>query len=245
MIYFRFADTDINNLVSRTNAYQFIFYCQPEEEEKKIMFFNFLSSLKIPICVSPHHCKDVDYVDEDTGETEFKKGHFHFLIYFGEGKKKSVRQVLSLLDPILQYCAYAPWDRGDQPIEKVAFIWERDNKVQNMRGALRYFKHLDHPHKHQYFDESFITFGGFDVDNFIYNSTDCLIILRQIEDFIQENNIFYFCDLVDYARLNNSEWYSVIHRANYQATIDKYQRSLTYKHASGVEKFIDKISNDD
>lgn len=242
MINFRFPDPDINELCGRSNQYQFIFYCQPDEIEKKTMFFNFLSSLQLACCVSPHHCLDVDHVDEDTGEVEFKKGHFHFIIYYGAGKNKSVRQVLSLLDPILPYCAYAPFDKGDLPLSEVAYIWEKNNKVQNMRGALRYFKHLDHPHKFQYSDFDYFTFNGFELDSFLYNDQDCRIILGHIYDWINDNNCYLYCDLVDYCQHNNREWFSIVTRNNYLNPIDKYLKSLVFKNAGGMDRAIEKYS---
>ena len=81
----------INKLIPRTNAYTFIFLDSGSRKILLIKILNFymifLSNLGVPSCVSPLHSQDINEIDVETGETEFKKWHFHFVLDFENAKK--------------------------------------------------------------------------------------------------------------------------------------------------------------
>lgn len=219
--------------VGRTNAVQFLFWLDFNDYSYRDVLFNFLSNLQLESCVSPLHDKD-----EDLGKP--KKPHYHVIIYFGKGKNKSVRQIMTVLSPIRTFISIAPWDKGSSDLAACSDVWEKENKVQNLRGSLRYFKHLDNPEKHQYFDEEFITFGGFDVESVIFNETDCKVILKDIIEWLNENDVYNYADLVDYCAIHSSEWFSIVTRNQYSQTILNYQKSMCFRNTGAQDRQVDK-----
>lgn len=222
----------LTKLCGRTNAFTFLFY--PQDEYDSNYLFTFLEGLNIPSCVSPLHDQDIDRVDPYTGETFFKDLHFHVALDFGSGKTISPSQLFDYLYPIRDHIGIVPLDRltedsSQLDIEKYCRAFKMNNQIHNMRSTLRYFKHLDHPNKHQYFTEDYHIFCGFDLVNKIYSQEDNLSISRELLKYIKVNEIYMFCDLVDYAMSNNSEWYSLLSRSQYSTFVLNYMRSLSFK----------------
>lgn len=229
----------LNKLCGRTNAFTFLFY--PKSEEDKRLLFDFLANLKVPSCVSPLHDQDLNEIDVNTGEVEYKDPHFHVALDFGSGQNKTVSQMFDLIYPIRDFVSIAPLDRLDETstedeIKRVIRVWKTQNVIKNMRTLLRYFKHLDNPEKHQYFSEEYHTFCGFDLNNKIYSQEDSIQISKDIKNFVKNNECFLFCDLVDYAEVNQPEWYAVLCNSKYSSFITNYMRSLVYKVSGKLEK---------
>ena len=130
----------------------------------------------LPMAFSPLHDKDVN----PTGES--KKPHYHVICYYENTTTfKNVKEnVTTLLN-------------GTIPI-----------KLESMVGMYRYHLHLDNPEKFQY-DDRFRTFyNGFDVskvDSLSY--TEVSKTLRDIQQFIIDNSILEYSDLLDI--LNDNE----------------------------------------
>ena len=235
----------INKLIPRTNAFTFIFWIQDQEnslDQDRNLLYTFLSSLGVPSCVSPLHWQDVNEVDVVTGETEFKKWHFHFVLDF-ENAKKSVNQVYDLLDPIRSYISLPPLDlitsEDDPKLENCVKVFKNEVMVKNMRTLLRYFKHLDNPEKFQYIEDEYKTFGGFELDNRLFSQEDNLHIVKDILRFINQEEVYIFADLVDYALENNYEWFTVCSKSSYNNFIIQYMKSKTYRDSNRLEKYLD------
>ena len=200
--------TKINKLCGRTSAFTFLFWVQSPEslDQDKSLLFNFLNSIHVPSCVSPLHDRDVNEINLDTGEVEYKKPHFHVVIDYGSGSNKTPSQFFDLIDPIRSYISVANLDRlsEDSPESKIANcvkLWKNENCVKNMRSLLRYFKHLDNPEKFQYIEEEYKTFCGFELDNRLLSQEDSLLIIKEIKDFVRNEECYLFCDLVDLVRI--------------------------------------------
>ena len=188
MVNLRFTDKEIRDYVGTPFAITFVFY--PYQNIKKWdpydpdivpidesdVLFNFLKELLIESAVSPLHCYDKD---PDSDEKYYKKPHYHVVLTLGSGGKKSIRQWFTLLDPIRDYIAIAPFDKGDSDLESVVKAFNLDNKVHKMRSLLRYFAHMDNPEKYQYDLCDCRCFGGFDLENQVYSETDMLSIFHR------------------------------------------------------------------
>ena len=160
-----------------TRARNWTFIVYPESAPQ-----NWIEQLKnemIPFAVSPLHDEDIN---EGTGEV--KKAHFHVLIYF-EGKK-SFEQVKAIIEPL----------NASIP-----------QTVNSQKGLIRYFVHKDNPEKHQYNINDIYTYGDIDVVSPFQTSTSRYDAIRQMKNYVKENNIIEFADLFDYSAENNEEWF--------------------------------------
>ena len=108
-----------------------------------------------------------------------------------------------------------------------------------MRSLLRYFKHLDNPEKHQYLDQEYRAFCGFDIDNRLLSQEDSLVIIKEIKNFVRNEECYLFCDLVDYAETTRPEWFAVLTKQQFSSFITNYMRSLIYKNSGKIEKALD------
>lgn len=243
--------SEINKLVGRTSAFTFLFYPTSEFDgfswqfadldSNKALLFEFLNSIKIPSCVSPFHDKDIDSVDVLTGVTILKKPHYHVVIDFGSGSNKSVSQFFDLILPIRNYVGLPALDRFEdmsdlEHIQIDVRIFKLNNMVKNMRSLLRYFKHLDHPDKYQYIDEDYHTFCGFELENRIYSQEDSLSMVKDIIQFVNREEMYLFCDLVDYCIENNSEWFNVVSKNTYNQFIVQYMKSKVYYDSGKLDR---------
>lgn len=235
----------INKLISRTNAFTLIFWIQDGEnslDQDTSLLFSFLSNIKVPSCVGPLHNQDVNETDVITGETEFKKWHYHFVLDFDK-TKKSVSQLYDLIAPIRKYVSLPPLDQieseEDPRLENCIKVFKNEIIVKNMRSCIRYFKHLDNPEKHQYFEEEYRLFGGFDLDNRLYSQEDNMSIVKDILRFINQEDVYIFADLVDYSLENNIEWFNVCSKSTYNNFIIQYMKSKTYRDSNRLENYLD------
>lgn len=234
----------LNDKSLRRVAITFLFW---QEHDENILY-DFLSSLKVPCCVSPLHDKDINELNADTGEVEYKKPHYHVIIEIGT--TKTILQWFSILSPIRDFISIAPFDKYDFTIfdsiddircqewsKKILDVWEIENSIKNMRGLVRYFRHLDNPEKFQY-DNKYRCFGGFDVDSVLLSQTDMLVMSFQILDFINNNECYNFADLIDYARFNNIDWCQVLLKHNFSNYITSYMKSALYRNSGAMDKKI-------
>ena len=132
---------------------------------------------------SPLHDKDVN------PDGEVKKPHWHILLSFDGNKSFSqIREYTDKLNaPIPQKCASA-------------------------KGLVRYMIHLDNPEKYQYDYADIVCHGGYDInDLFKITATQRYIMVGEIMDFVVENDIIEFSELVIYARHNRFEdWFPLL-----------------------------------
>lgn len=124
----------------------------------------------LPVCVSPLHNKDIN------ADKTLKKEHYHFIIcYSGPTSYNVVSNLTNKLN------ATVP-----QPLEQV-------------KGYYRYLTHKDNPEKYQYNEKDIIYLNGFSpTDYFDLSSSEVLKIKKELIDFINDNDIFEYCDFINY-----------------------------------------------
>lgn len=140
-----------------------VFIVYPESAPEN--WKDIIDDFHIPWACSPIHDKDIN-----PGTLELKKPHYHVLLAF-EGKKS--------YDQVLEFTVLV---NGTVP-----------QRVQSLRGMVRYFAHLDNPEKYQYSITDIKCFGGFDVNSALLpTSSEEQQILHEIRDFIRDSDIFDF-----------------------------------------------------
>lgn len=154
-----------------------------------------LDSLSVPWACSPLH--DSDVLDSGTGEK--KKPHFHFVISF-QGKK-SYEQIKEITDKL------------NAPVPE---------KCHSIRGAVRYFLHLDSPDKFNYSSRrSEIQSGnGFDVEDALkLSSSEEETIALEIEQVIYAKRVAEYSHLAYWVRKYHPEWRSVLKKNSFHLSL--------------------------
>lgn len=159
-----------------------------------------LEELCVPAFVSPLHDSDVE---EGTGEP--KKPHYHImLMYSGMQTQSRVKEVSELLGGALP------------------------QGVRDPRSMARYLCHLDQPSKHRYDTADVLQIGGADYLSMIASPSDKYQQIAEMIDFCQQRGIYEYCDLVDYARANNSDWFRCL-CDNGTYVVKEYLKSASWK----------------
>ena len=142
-----------------------------------------MNAWNIEYVISPLHDKDLNGAEEE------KKAHWHVLLKF-EGMK-SIEQVSELVKPL--NCP-------------------RPQRVHSPKSLVRYFLHLDHPDKHRYSASDLRIYGGIDIQDLLKPGTsERYTIIADMMDFVDNNGIEEYCDLVRYARDKEREtWFPVL-----------------------------------
>ena len=141
-----------------------------------------LDDLHIPYAVSPLHDKDLD------PDGNPKKPHWHVILMF-EGVK-SYSQIKEITDSL------------NAPIPQA---------VNGLVGTARYLIHKDNPDKFQYNRAEIFCGGGFDIKELLDRSpADKRVIIKEIYEYIKEQDITEFHELVDYAFDNNEDWFEIL-----------------------------------
>lgn len=120
---------------------------------------------------SPLHDRDVN------PDGQVKKAHYHVSLLFpGMKTYDQVRELTSILNcPI--------------PV-----------RALSVKGSVRYMAHLDNPEKAQYDLGSIIAHGGLDLADLLRpTASERYGMIREMCDWIRENQITEFQDLMDYA----------------------------------------------
>ena len=154
------------------------FCCIGYPESLSENWIDILSDSHVQTMISPLHDKDTD----ENGE--LKKAHYHIMIIF-DGPK-TIDNAQKLFDSInATKC---------QPINSV-------------RGQARYLCHLDNLDKYPY-DTGLVTcLNGADYYSFIELPNNKYIAIREMKNFIVENNIYSFSDFFDYCSDYKEEWF--------------------------------------
>ena len=145
-----------------------IWACVAYPESLPTNWIELLQETGLPIAISPLHDKDLN----PTGEV--KKAHYHIIFnYDGPTTQKHVKDLCDSLNMTI-------------PI-----------KLESLRGMYRYHIHLDNPEKYQYDDRDRILLGGFDPSSVnSLTKTEVDKFIQEILDFIEENNILEYRDLI-------------------------------------------------
>jgi len=158
-----------------------------------------LRDLMIPCYVSPLHDKDLN------ADKTPKKPHYHVLMIF-EGKKSRAQ-----IEDI---------------VKRFGGVGQED--VKSKRGYARYLCHLDNPEKAQYDIDDVKAYGGLDYESDIGIVINRYKVINEMIDFVSANNIFYYSDLCDYARVNEPQWFRVL-CDNGSYMLKEYIKSNKYK----------------
>lgn len=134
---------------------------------------------------------------------DLKKPHYHVLLFFGG--VKSFEQVCEFISPL------------NCPIPK---------RCHNSRTMVRYFAHLDHPHKFQYSVSDIIPHGGVDLTELLKPPlSERYTAIKEMLDFICSECITEFYQLMDYAMENRyDDWFPLL-CDNSAFIVDKYIKS--------------------
>lgn len=150
---------------------------------------------------SPLHEFDVN----PTGEV--KKAHWHIVISF-EGPK-SYEQVVDLLQPL----------NCPSP-----------QRCHALKGAVRYFVHMDNPEKYQYNPAQIVAHGGFDVQAALAPSSGQRYdLIAEMCDFIRTSGISEFQDLFDYACAERRQDWLPLLCDNSAYVIGMYLKSVRHR----------------
>ena len=117
-----------------------------------------------------------------------KKPHYHVVLVF-EGKK-SFSQIKAIADEL------------KAPIPQ---------KVESLRGMMRYLIHMDNPEKYQYTKDQIESYGGLDYEDYLKSmGTAKRAILRDIAQYIVENEIVSYADLTIKAIAESDDWFDAV-----------------------------------
>lgn len=99
--------------------------------------------------------------------------------------------------------------------------------INSKRGYARYLCHLDELNKPHYNVDDVISLGC-DYLDIIGDPADRYEKLSEMLDFINESDIIFYSDFVDYCRLNRKEWFRSLTGATF--LIEKYIRERRNKY---------------
>ena len=176
-----------------------------------------LDNTRIAWVESPLHDKDVN------PDQTIKKPHWHVILMYGG--KKSYSQVLEITEML-----HAPIPQ----------------KIQNIKGAVRYLVHTDNPEKYQYNREDIICHGGADIDQyFALSASSKNEVLWDIIEFIRENQVESLVEFMGYIQsANKRDWFDVT--ANRNTLIIKAVIDSVYQdnHARDIKRSEEKVRQD-
>ena len=188
--------------IEKYRDYTFLLY--PESCDKN--WSKTLSEFRQPMFYILH---DKDYVIHENGEIEQKKPHYHVHIMFDNPRTPN-----TILDLILR-CGGNPY------IEK----------VRSRRGCARYLTHMDDPDKFQYSFSEVHALCGADYSKVTKSASerenDRVTMIIEILEFIDENQIHIYSDLIKYSAKNKPEWISLLFSYTCQIVKD-YIRSEAF-----------------
>lgn len=174
-----------------------------------------LGDLHVQIMVSPLH------TDLNPDESE-KKPHHHIMLMFDS--VKTYEQVLEITDSL--NCPHP-------------------QRVNSLRGQARYLCHLDNPEKKQYDPADVLTFCGVDYHQVCALASDKYLAIGEMMEFVSENNIVSFAELMLYARSNNEGWFRVLCDSSAMVMIAFIKSNYWAATCSDVHKGHRNVSDDD
>lgn len=142
-----------------------------------------LQKLYAPLLISPLHDKDKN------PDGTPKKAHYHVLIMF-EGVK-SYNQILEITEDI------------KATIPQIC---------HSAKGLARYMAHMDNPDKAQYKTDDIVSLNGADLSELLKpSSQDRYTMIGEMLDFINDNQIMEFEDILIYARRKKFDtWFPLL-----------------------------------
>ena len=140
-----------------------------------------LAETFMQFAVSPLHDKDKN------PDGEIKKEHWHVILIWD--------------GPVTQNAAMKVAEKVNAP---------QPVKLESVRGAYRYFTHMDNPEKYQYDEKEIKLFNGFDISSYIsLTKEEKYEAIGKIMDIINENGITEYIDLLNILRANDYNLFKV------------------------------------
>ena len=181
---------------NRSRNWTVVMYPDDLPEDWLDIFRNF----KIPAVVSPLHDQDFD----EKGDP--KKPHYHTMLMFSS--KKSEQQVREMFENA--YGIRIDPKTKKRSIAGVGNISDK-NRVREKTAMIRYFCHVDDPSKAQYNTADIIGVNGADVTALLKRSMqEIQDTMQEIQQYIIDNDITEFCDILDIAMVTDREWYRLL-----------------------------------
>ena len=171
------------------------FGCAVYPESAPDNWLEILAEHKVPALISPLHDKDVDPLNQP------KKPHYHVVIMFdGPKTEEQAREIF-------------------KPIGGVGC-----EIIKSIRGYARYLCHLDNPEKYQYDESKIIQLYGADYKEICLLQSDKYKTIEEILEFIDQEDICSYFDIVRYSSINNPTWFrSLLDNSSY--VIKEYIKS--------------------
>lgn len=140
-----------------------------------------LAETFMQFAVSPLHDKDKN------PDGEMKKEHWHVILIWD--------------GPVTQNAAMKVAEKVNAP---------QPVKLESVRGAYRYFTHMDNPEKYQYDEKDIKLFNGFDISSYVsLTKEEKYEAIGKIMDIINENGITEYIDLLNILRANDYNLFKV------------------------------------
>jgi Plasmid replication protein. len=141
-----------------------------------------LDDMHVSWIESPLHDKDVN------PDGEIKKAHWHVLVVFDGPQRMTAAENIA--------------QKLNSPKPQI---------VKSAKGLVRYMIHMDNPEKYQYSKSEIIGHGGADVESYFEMSvTNQTKVLKDISQYVIENKVTDFADLVMYSIQTSDEWFEVV-----------------------------------
>jgi len=164
----------------RARAWTFLVYPDSAPENWRDILDTYVC---VPWVESPLHDPDAGSANPE----EARKKHWHVELFY-EGKK-SYEQVLEVTKKL------------NATIPKV---------VHSPRSMTRYFLHLDQPSKQQFQLNEIITHCGADIKDYLENASDRYYYVKEMCQYVLDNEIIEFHDLVQAAMEFHEEWFKAL-----------------------------------
>lgn len=139
-----------------------------------------LDNEHIEYIISPLHDKDKN------PDGTLKKAHYHLMIIY-DGPRS--------------------WIQGSDLLHQLGGVGCQ--VVQNQRLLARYFCHMDNPDKFRYQEEDVIAYG-IDYHELIQSASDVVQLKKDVVNFVRENKIVSYSELVNYCLDNNTDWFKCV-----------------------------------
>lgn len=173
-------------------------------ESAKENWESILSEQHVQAFVSPLHDSDVSHDGTN------KKPHYHVVLMFqGPKTEAQAQEVFDLIGAV------------------------KCQAVKDLRGTCRYLCHLDDANKAQYSVDDVKCFSGSDFYTVISLTSDRYESIREMMEFIDENGIILFKDIVQYSRQHKPMWFRSL-CDNSTVIIKEYLRSCEYELKVGT-----------
>ena len=140
-----------------------------------------LDNLHVPYLVSPLHDKDLN------PDGKVKKPHWHVVLVFEN--MKAYHQIKELADKL------------NAPIPQ---------KVESLRGMVRYLAHTDNPEKYQYNREDIENHGVDDINKYFETTASLRAMTIALTKYVITEQITSYAELIIYAMKKGDDWFDVV-----------------------------------